>query len=190
MLDNYPSLIKEIDGTFFVICETYNIVTESKDLLAAYEEMKSLRTQAIARFERAKVIPSIPFTVDDPSKVGEPPRKASFLNGMLILSVVTVCLAIIVLPFVSAINSFARPLRIFSENIRAIGGLSPVNILVRTAETLKQLTPDRKAEIKQSIKEIVEVLEPMVNEIHPLFNISQEKAEDEPLVEPGNTFKQ
>ncbi len=172
--DSYPVLIKEISGRFYLVCETLNIVTEGADLLSAYTEMRVLQEKTLERFKSMNLVPSPPLNYN----LNRPSSEKKHLPSVKILVITAACLLFlmggIVIPVVSAVNEVAKSFKEVRNKYEMLTDPSVLSkLLVNVANTLKNITPQRKEEIHENLRTIVNEIKPFMDEVRPLLSDNQ-----------------
>lgn len=185
----YSILIKEVRGLFYLFCEPLSLVTEGSDLLLAYAEMKALQQKTLERFEILGIMPPEPFVHS--STQSSVSKQSSF--PVKIFMGVGICLILLIgigLPAVSAINQIKAPLKSIRNKYEMLSNRAYLlKSLGDVANTLKEITPQRKSEIRENLRIIVNEAKPFVDEIRPLLFETQnfESTLSQPLLENGNS---
>lgn len=171
-----PVLVKEVNGSFYIICETFNIVAKDKDLSVAYAELKKLRNNILERFREMGLSPPEQRDVEQLSldnRFGLLQRRSySFLQSLIVLGIFLIFLIGITIPILNAMNGVLKPLENLSAKLAFLSLSEPAELskmLAKAANVFKEITPQKKEELHLHLKTIVNELEPFVDDVRPLM---------------------
>ena len=172
---NYPIVVKSHNGHYFAVCPALGVVAEGERIDDVYLTARSQIDEVVARYGRAGLaLP--PPNANMPTFSVNPTREVSiFALKTAIAGVVAAGVLILVsLPLTGAlreVNGFARTAG-YKLQASIEQKLKPESISQSVrglAATLQQITPERRAELRESLRAIAIELQPYASEIHPLF---------------------
>ena len=167
--ESYPVLVQKKNNHYFVICNAFNIITESPDLLKAYSDMQELRLQLIERFEAVDFcIPKPPSNNGELSEYSVKSRQPLPMKNSIMLVVVLCFVGVALLGITGSIVTTFKKM---NNKLTLLTQPSSWSVMLGTiADTLQAITPERKKEIRQNIGVIVREIEPFFDELRPLID--------------------
>lgn len=169
---NYSVVVKEVNGNFYIICETFNIVTKDNDLSVAYAELKALRNNVLERFREMGLSSPQQRNAEHLSSHGRllQKRSNSFPKVLIVVGICLVFLVGISVPILNVVNGVIKPLTGISVKLKSVSNPAALSKMVaHVANILKEVTPERREELHQNLKTIVNELEPFVDDVRPLM---------------------
>lgn len=173
--------IRRHGGQCTLVAKRYGIVVKAADLNIGFNELETrvadVRNDLIAEgIDPDRLLPSTD-------------REGRWLG--IIIPIIAAVLApwvaiglllfVALSPVVNALNGIkdvALTVRDVSQGDIAEVGRIETNWLVRTGDTVEQVTPERKAALLSAVKKIVRVIKPFADEVRPLFVEPQTKSGD------------
>jgi hypothetical protein len=172
---NYPIVVKSHNGHYFAVCPVLGVVAEGERVDDVYLAARSQIDEVVARYGRAGLALPAP-DANTPTFSVNPTREVSiFALKTAIAGVVAAGVLILVsLPVTGALREVIGFTRTAGYKLQASieQKLKPESIsqsIRNLAATLQQITPERRAELRESLRAIAIELQPYASEIHPLF---------------------
>jgi len=198
---DYKTIVKKENGHFFMICESLNLVSESADLVKAYDELQSMRSAFLERCKKVGITPpqsgvlsnetkGLGLSSDERAlqsgevfKMSNTPLNSSsnnfsfFIKTLIVVGIVFVPLSFVISPVIKTVSHLERAVSETSSSLNRI--LTDPNqtslTIAKFASVLQEITPERREEVRKNLHIIVEELKPFVSEMQSLWNESKEK---------------
>jgi hypothetical protein len=164
--------VRRRDGKYLLIARQYGVVVRASDLQAGLEELE----------QRAAIITSdleevgIPLRAStSPNKNADVPLRDRLAPSLVIIVTVGAILAsFILLATAPIVNALAAVRAGISEVARVEGrpsvatlGRSGIDFIIRLSQTLDQVTPERKEELRTAIRKISHEVESIFEDVRP-----------------------
>lgn len=170
--------IRRQGGQYTLVAPRYGIVVRTSDLNTGFNELDTratdVRNDLIA--EGVDLDQQMPVSDREDRWLGiVVPIIATVLAPWLAIGLL---LFIVLTPVVNALNGIkdvAIAAREASQGNIAQVGRGGANWIIRTGDTVEQLSPERKTELRGAVHKIVQVLKPLADEVRPLFVEPQAK---------------
>lgn len=180
-------IVRKKGESFFLHYPKWQLTVQGTDLNQTYQELFTQIDVLTARFQES----GFELQREQRPNISQPSSKRSsmehFLNtmaGTLGISLIIglfLFLAIELLGqrFTNAQNSIQEIVDVMSTP--AEWGKTAINGVVLTAKTIDMLTPERKAELRDSLRIIVKEVRPFAEELRPLFSPSVSESTESTL---------
>ena len=173
----YPIVVKSCDGRYFAVCPALGLVVEGERVDDIYRTARSQIDEIVGRYERAGLaLPS--YDANMPSFSVNLTRDVSIfaLKAAIAGAIAAAVLVLVSLPLTGALREVSGFTRTAGDKLQATveQKLKPESISesVRAlAATLQQITPERRAELRESLRVIAIELQPYASELHLLFTV-------------------
>jgi hypothetical protein len=162
------------DNKYVLIAHRYGVVVKASDLQAGLDELEQ-RAAIIARDFEEVGLPlqarGMPNTRTEKRLLD---RVAPSL--VIIITVGAVLSSVILLATAPIVNALAGVRTSISELVRTEGGSSPtiaalgrsgIDFVIKLSQTLEQVTPERKEELRTAIRKIAREVESIVEDVRP-----------------------
>jgi hypothetical protein len=162
------------DNKYVLIAHRYGVVVRASDLQTGFEELEQ-RAAIIARdFEevglplRTKGMPSTRTEMRLLDRVAP--------SLVIIITVGAVLSSVLLLATAPIVNALAGVRTGISELVRTEGSASPtiaalgrsgIDFVIKLSQTLEQVTPERKEELRTAIRKIAREVESIVEDVRP-----------------------
>lgn len=175
--DDYPVIVKQVAGRFFLSCPALGIIIESHDLEAGYSEVQKTKAEVLERYARAGIRAGLPPTGDAGGAPSEPlsrQLRPFAVKTAVISAIAAVFLVWIVSPVTNAVYNVNTLLRgVMQDPVgivqRAVTPSQILQAVKHFAVTIQMVTPERKEELRESLRIIATELEPYAAELRPLW---------------------
>ncbi len=172
-------IVRKKGESFFLHYPKWQLTVEGTDLNQTYQELCTQIDVLTARFQESGFQLQREQKPDISQPASKPLSMENFLNtmaGTLGISLIIglfLFLAIELLGqrFTNAQNSIQEIFHVMSTP--AEWGKTAIDGVVLTASTIDMLTPERKAELRDSLRIIVREVRPFMDELRPLFDTSR-----------------
>lgn len=162
--------VRRRDGKYVLIAHQYGVVVRASDLRAGFEELE----------QRAAVIASDLEEVGIPLRASAPPnnnteprlRDRVAPSLVVVVTVGAVLASFILLATAPIVNALTGVRAGISELARVEGsptlaafGRSGIDFVVKLSQTLDQVTPERKEELRTAIRKIAREVDSIVEDV-------------------------
>jgi hypothetical protein len=162
--------VRRRDGKYLLVARQYGVVVRASDLRAGLEELE----------QRAAIISSDLEEAGTPLRASTPPNRASELwlrarvgpSLVIIITVGAILASFILLATAPIVNALAGVRAGISELARLEGspsiaalGRSGTDFIIKLSQTLDQVTPERKEELRAAVRKIAREVESIVEDV-------------------------
>ncbi len=182
-------VVRKKGESFFLHYPKWQLIVQGTDLNQTYQELCSQIDVLDSRFQEA----GFELQREQKPDISQPSSNRSFMEHFLNTIAGTLGISLIIglflflaiellgQRFTNAQNSIQEIVHVMSTP--AEWGKTAINGVVLTADTIKMWTPERKAELRESLRIIVQEVRPFAEELRPFFDTSRlESTEGSPPV--------
>lgn len=171
----YPLEVRERNGLFYVICKTFNIIEADTSIDNAYSKV------VLKRHKISEELASFGVDITAVKQNTDASARTTNLEKWMQVSVIFMCLCvpICILICTLLLASKASVMMATAKNNIKHQVNSVINnpgqlttLLNNVAEKLDSATPERREEIKLTLRRIVKFMKPYKEELHELTNLS------------------
>jgi hypothetical protein len=164
--------VRRRDGKYILIAHQYGVVVRASDLRAGIEELE--RRAAIIASDLEEVGIPLRASASPSRNTVVLPRDRLAPSLVIIVTVGAVLASFILLATAPIVNALAGVRTGISELGRSEGGpsiaaigRSGVDFVIKLSQTLDQVTPERKEELRTAIRKIAREVESIVEDVKP-----------------------
>jgi hypothetical protein len=162
------------DNKYILIAHHYGVIVRASDLQAGLEELERRVAIVASDFEEAGVPLRASAALNPRKEMRTFERLAPSL--VIIITVGAVLASVILLATVPIVNALAGVRTGISELVRTEGNSSPtiaalgrsgIDFVVKLSQTIDQVTPERKEELRTAIRKIAREVASLVDDARP-----------------------
>jgi hypothetical protein len=164
--------VRRRDGKYLLIARQYGVVVRASDLQAGLEELEQ-RTAIITSDLEEVGIP-IPASTSPNRNADVPLRDRLAPSLVIIVTVGAILAAFILLATAPIVNALAAVRSGISELAKVEGGpsiasvgRSGIDFIIKLSQTIDQVSPERKEELRTAIRKISREVESIVEDVRP-----------------------
>ena len=166
--------VRRRDDKYILIAHHYGVVVKASDLQAGLEELERRVAIIASDFEDV----GIPLRASGPSSTRSETRVLDRLapSLVIIVTVGAVLASVILLATAPIVNALAGVRTGITELVRTDGGPSPtiaalgrsgIDFVIKLSQTLDQVTPERKEELRAALRKIAREIESIIEDVRP-----------------------
>lgn len=149
-------IVRKEGHTFFLYARSWHLLVEDKDLNRAYEQIIDQQKLLRERCQRAGLEQELP-DAQGRRGAGSPRLVDTLKKYVLVGAVLSVFVYLGSLTLIEYLQEATSP------SPRLVGKVA-TSMLIKTARTLEELSPENKDKIRQSLRTIAREIEPLRNE--------------------------
>jgi len=165
--ESYPVTVHRRTDGFVLVCDGLGLIEEAASLEQGWKAINVARNSALSRYERAGIsAPPPPTEKISDNSLGRP----FWVKTGMIGAIIAGTLILVVIPLMNQTMGVAENAMIsIQQTIKA--QMSPRKLgerLVKVAELIQKVTPERREQLQAAIRLIAKELEPYAAELRPL----------------------
>ena len=164
--------VRRRDNKYILIAHHYGVVVSTSDLQAGIEELERRAAIIASDFEEV----GVPLRASGAPNTRTETRVLDRLapSLVIIITVGAVIASVILLATAPIVNALAGVRTGISELVRTEGSPSPsiaalgrsgINFVIKLSQTLDQVTPERKEELRTALRKIAREVESIVEDV-------------------------
>jgi hypothetical protein len=166
----YPFEIRERNGLFYLICKTFNVIEADASIDQAYSKLVNKRKQITEELSSFGVDVNVKSSIYDN-------KRTSTLEKWMQISIIVMCLGLPICMLIGTMLVASKASTILASaknSIRhqvssVINNPGQLTTMLNTVATkLESATPERREELKYSIRKIVTFIKPYAEEFQEL----------------------
>jgi len=172
--ENYPLIVLRKDGRYVVQAPAFGLVRAGDDLASTEQDARAAMREALDAYDAAGVAP--PEASTSTGAGGDSGGSVrSFTIKTVIASTAVLLMFLVVgigvkMAFTSVVRMAEAPFENYQENVASeTTSRLLANGVAKVADTLDNVTPERRTEVVENLRRISLSLEPYMAQLRPLF---------------------